>query len=286
MLASLIGPRSSGVPSRTSSTCWTSTCLVPSGPPSPSCRLSGPAKVSSSAQLFFCCRRVKFALTSPFSFSLPLLCLLLLLLLLLLSPSAMCCRPDALHLQHLLLLHLPQHGFLQRLQARHGSLCRLPEGGDGQLWSQGTSSPHSTSSSSSTPAKCDLPPSTAPPMQVSIIQPGNFGRATNIIPAKTPSDIWDKLDEEKKKVFNQRYIRLAHNYFASTCRSGFQSSEPVVDAMMHALVSARPRHRYLLVSPAERFFFSLLPLLPSSLSDSIFTLSSMYACRRELLYNT
>ncbi|XP_075897739.1 D-beta-hydroxybutyrate dehydrogenase, mitochondrial [Nelusetta ayraudi] len=123
-------------------------------------------------------------------------------------------------------------------------------------------------------------------VKVSIIQPGNFGRATNIIPAKTASDIWDKLDEEKKKVFNQRYIRLAHDYFNSTCRSGFQSVEPVVEAMLHAVVSPRPRCRYLLASPAERFFFSLLPLLPTSLVDSIFTLSPMYACRRELLYNT
>lgn len=123
-------------------------------------------------------------------------------------------------------------------------------------------------------------------MQVSIIQPGNFGRATNIVPAKTSSDIWDKLDEEKKKVFNRHYIRLAHDYFASICRSGFQSADPVVEAMMHALVSVRPRRRYLLASPAERFFFSLLPLLPTSLSDSIFTLSPMYSRRRELLYNS
>lgn len=146
--------------------------------------------------------------------------------------------------------------------------------------------PHSTSPFYSTPAECDLPPSTTAPLQVSIIQPGNFGRATNIIPAKTAADIWDKLDEEKKKVFNQRYIRLAHDYFNSTCRSGFQSVEPVVEAMLHAVVSPRPRCRYLLASPAERFFFSLLPLLPTSLVNSIFTLSPMYACRRELLYNT
>lgn len=138
----------------------------------------------------------------------------------------------------------------------------------------------------STSAECDFPYSTATHLQVSIIQPGNFGRATNIVPAKTPSDIWNKMDEEKKKVFNQHYIRLAHDYFASTCHSGFQSAEPVVEAMLHALVSARPRCRYLLASPAERFFFGLLPLLPTSLSDSIFSLSPMYARRRELLYKT
>lgn len=140
--------------------------------------------------------------------------------------------------------------------------------------------------SHSTSLSYSAPPSPATTLQVSIIQPGNFGRATNIIPAKTPSDIWDKLDEEKKKVFNQRYIRLAHDYFASSCRSGFQSADPVVEAMTHAVVSAWPRRRYLLASPAERFFFGLLPLLPTSLSDSIFTLSPMYARRRELLYNT
>lgn len=47
------------------------------------------------------------------------------------------CRSDGLHLQHLLLLHMPEHGCLQCVQERPGGFCRLSEGGDGEFWSKG-----------------------------------------------------------------------------------------------------------------------------------------------------
>lgn len=101
---------------------------------------------------------------------------------------------------------------------------------------------------------------------------------------KTSSDIWDKLDEEKKRIFGREYIDLASDYFTSTCRAGFKDAEPVVAAMLHAITSAHPKHRYLLVSIAEMFFFKIFPFLPSMLADAIFPLSSMYARRKEMLY--
>lgn len=121
-------------------------------------------------------------------------------------------------------------------------------------------------------------------VKVSIIQPGNFGQATSIVKVKTGAEIWARLDEERKQTFNRRYIDLANQYFASTCRSGSGSAAPVVQAMVHALTSARPHHRYLLVSATDLFFFKLLPFLPTALTDAIFSLSSMYSTRRKLLY--
>ncbi|TDG96103.1 hypothetical protein EPR50_G00236100 [Perca flavescens] len=121
-------------------------------------------------------------------------------------------------------------------------------------------------------------------VKVSIIQPGNFGQATNILKVKTGLDIWEKLDDERKLIFSQQYIELANEYFMSTCSSGFKNADMVIDAMLHAVTSARPKRRYLLVSAADRFFFQLFPFLPTALTDAVFSLSSMYAKRKEMLY--
>ncbi|XP_008283870.1 D-beta-hydroxybutyrate dehydrogenase, mitochondrial [Stegastes partitus] len=121
-------------------------------------------------------------------------------------------------------------------------------------------------------------------VKVSIIQPGNFGRATNILKMKSGLDIWEKLDSERKQTFNQQYMELASDYFISTCRAGFKDTDLVINAMLHALTSTRPKPRYLLVSMTDMFFFKLFPFLPTVVADSVFSLSSMYATRKEMLY--
>lgn len=122
------------------------------------------------------------------------------------------------------------------------------------------------------------------PLQVSIVQPGNFGQATNIVRIKTASDIWEKLDDERKQIFNRQYIELANEYFLSTCRSGFTNVNLVIDAMLHAVTSGEPKYRYLLVSAMDRFFFQLVPFLPTVVTDAVFSFSSIYAKRKEMLY--
>lgn len=99
------------------------------------------------------------------------------------------------------------------------------------------------------------------------------------------SDVWDKLDKEKQQIFNRHYVNLASSFFISACRSGFQTCNLVMEAMLHAITAPEPRHRYLLVSTWERPFFQLLPLLPSSLTDAIFSFTSIYAKRKEMLYS-
>ncbi|XP_077427244.1 D-beta-hydroxybutyrate dehydrogenase, mitochondrial-like isoform X2 [Vanacampus margaritifer] len=121
-------------------------------------------------------------------------------------------------------------------------------------------------------------------VKVSIIQPGNFGQATNIVKMKTVSDIWRKFDDERKQIFNQHYIKLAIEYFVSTCKMGFTNADKVINAMLHALTAPRPKRRYMVVSATDRVFFQLYPFLPTALTDSIFSLSSIYAKRKEMLY--
>lgn len=121
-------------------------------------------------------------------------------------------------------------------------------------------------------------------MQVSIIQPGNFGRATNIVKVKTGFDVWEKLDDDRKQIFNRQYVELASEYFQSSCRTGFQNADMVIHATLHAITAAQPKYRYLLVSALDMFFFRLFPFLPTALTDAVFSLSSMYGKRKEMLY--
>ncbi|XP_040888737.1 D-beta-hydroxybutyrate dehydrogenase, mitochondrial [Toxotes jaculatrix] len=121
-------------------------------------------------------------------------------------------------------------------------------------------------------------------VKVSIIQPGNFGRATNILKMKTGSDIWEKLDDERKHMFNRQYIDLANDYFNSTCKAGFKDADMVIRAMLHAVTSPQPNYRYLLVSAMDRFFFQLFPFLPTFLTDAVFSLSPIFTKRKEMLY--
>lgn len=121
--------------------------------------------------------------------------------------------------------------------------------------------------------------------QVSIIQPGNFGPATNILRRKTGSDIWKRLSDERKQMFNRQYIDLASEYFMTTCNSGFTDTEMVTDAMVHAITSSHPKYRYLLVSKLDMFFFYAFPYLPTFLTDAIFTLSPMYHKRKAMLFS-
>ncbi|XP_019909451.1 retinol dehydrogenase 7 [Esox lucius] len=122
-------------------------------------------------------------------------------------------------------------------------------------------------------------------VKVSIIQPGNFACATNILKKKTGPDIWEKLGRERQPMFNREYLDLACDYYMSTCSSGYQDSHLVTDAMIDAITVDRPKRRYLLVSKLDMVFFYALPYLPSFVTDALFYLSPMYNKRKAMLYS-
>lgn len=102
---------------------------------------------------------------------------------------------------------------------------------------------------------------------------------------KTGSDIWEKLGDERKKMFNRQYIELANEYFTSTCKAGFKDKDLVIEAILNAIVSPCPKYRYLLVSKFDMFFFYTFPYLPTFITDAIFSLSPMYHKRKAMLYS-
>ncbi|XP_067310833.1 retinol dehydrogenase 16 [Pseudorasbora parva] len=122
-------------------------------------------------------------------------------------------------------------------------------------------------------------------VKVSIIQPGNFGAATNIVHKKMPQEIWDEFDDARKLTFNQKYVGMACEYFNSLSFSGFKDCTLVINAMLHALMAAKPQTRYLLVSWTDMVFFYMCPMLPTFVTDSVFHMSSMYHKRKVMLYS-
>lgn len=115
-LESPTGPRSNGAPLKISATWSTSTCLAASGPLLHFCLWSAPPKVSSK---FTYISLSSHSYWSDF------------------KGVSLCYRSDGLHVKHLFLLHLPERGSIQCVKERTGGVRRLPEGWNGQLWSEG-----------------------------------------------------------------------------------------------------------------------------------------------------
>ncbi|XP_015213190.2 D-beta-hydroxybutyrate dehydrogenase, mitochondrial [Lepisosteus oculatus] len=122
-------------------------------------------------------------------------------------------------------------------------------------------------------------------VKVSIIQPGNFGSVTNILQEKMAEDIWNRFDEEQKQTFNRQYIELVTEYATKLRREGIQDINMVIDAMVDALTSRRPKTRYLVVNMFEKVLFYAFPYWPTFLADAVFSLGDMYQKRKLLLFS-
>ncbi|XP_036398807.1 D-beta-hydroxybutyrate dehydrogenase, mitochondrial [Megalops cyprinoides] len=122
-------------------------------------------------------------------------------------------------------------------------------------------------------------------VKICIIRPGNFGPATKIVKEKTATEIWDKLDEDRKTMFNRRYIEIANEYYKSLCKEGSKDSSMVIEAMADAITSPRPKFRYLLTNKMDAVFFYAYPYLPTFVSDAVFSLSPFYHKRKSMLFS-
>ncbi|XP_072032940.1 D-beta-hydroxybutyrate dehydrogenase, mitochondrial-like [Amphiura filiformis] len=113
-------------------------------------------------------------------------------------------------------------------------------------------------------------------VKVAIIHPGPYGGITNIISFlhndKERADfIWNGMDEATKEVYGRAYVDTIE-YGMSQHRKyeSYRDITPVIDAMIDAILSKHPKHRYViggLLAPASYREFLRYNLLPTWLSD-------------------
>lgn len=104
-------------------------------------------------------------------------------------------------------------------------------------------------------------------LQVSIIQPGNYARSTNIQPPVSAEEIWNELSEEEKAVYNKEYVQERANFFNNILSEGSPNGNEVVDAMVDALMSPAPKARYMVARLKEKALVLVCALFPTAVMD-------------------
>lgn len=108
---------------------------------------------------------------------------------------------------------------------------------------------------------------------VTVVQPGDFARLTNIMAAhkERVKEMWDDMDEEDRKFYDSyfhRYNEIVLKNYGITSPKNFESS-PLLDDVKKAVLSPRPAARYQSAPLHFRLFFTLLSLLPVSMADAL-----------------
>ncbi|XP_007476756.2 D-beta-hydroxybutyrate dehydrogenase, mitochondrial-like isoform X4 [Monodelphis domestica] len=107
-------------------------------------------------------------------------------------------------------------------------------------------------------------------VKVSLIEPGNYALATNIMPLHTIEQFWNKFDEETKASYSKTYLQSFVSYMNNQRNNGMHDSKEVIDAITDALLSQRPKARYLVATFREKFLTYASYYLPGFLKDLLF----------------
>ncbi|KAM8945447.1 retinol dehydrogenase 7-like [Pelodytes ibericus] len=109
-------------------------------------------------------------------------------------------------------------------------------------------------------------------VKVCIIEPGNYARATNIQSQRSVEDVWNSIPEHVKEAYAKEYIAqitaLVNKMLLQSSDKGYE----VIDAIVHALTSDKPKTRYLVASVMEKIMVYLSLYLPTFLTDAGFSL--------------
>ncbi|KAM4770887.1 D-beta-hydroxybutyrate dehydrogenase, mitochondrial-like [Rhinophrynus dorsalis] len=104
---------------------------------------------------------------------------------------------------------------------------------------------------------------------VSIIEPGNYARATNIQPCSSAEDVWNSLPEHIQEIYGKEYVKDLTDVVNRELNKGSDKGFEVIDAIVDALTVQTPKPRYLVASIKEKIAVYLSVVLPTFLSDSL-----------------
>ncbi|XP_053568130.1 D-beta-hydroxybutyrate dehydrogenase, mitochondrial [Bombina bombina] len=104
---------------------------------------------------------------------------------------------------------------------------------------------------------------------VSIIQPGNYAPATNIQPLRSADNVWNELSEEMQDIYNKEFVKKLTDFVNKELLKGSNKGHEVVDAIVDALASSKPKTRYLVANMMEMIGVILCSVCPTSLVDAI-----------------
>ncbi|XP_044516647.1 short-chain dehydrogenase/reductase family 9C member 7-like [Gracilinanus agilis] len=109
-------------------------------------------------------------------------------------------------------------------------------------------------------------------VKVSLIEPGNYAPATNIMPLYTVEQLWNKLDEENKASYSKKYLQSFVSILNKQLKNGKHDSKEVIDAITDALLNQRPKARYLVATFKEKILTYAFYYLPVFLKDLLYSL--------------
>ncbi|XP_077988352.1 D-beta-hydroxybutyrate dehydrogenase, mitochondrial-like [Glandiceps talaboti] len=114
-------------------------------------------------------------------------------------------------------------------------------------------------------------------VNVCIVQPGPYAKATSIGPnkweefEKSRYQLWDSLDDTVKRQYGREYFDSHMQFRKGALNGSCDDATPVVDAMVHAVWSLDPKHRYLVGGFFKIWMLAyMFRFLPSFIMDRMF----------------
>ncbi|KAG8443866.1 hypothetical protein GDO86_009163 [Hymenochirus boettgeri] len=98
---------------------------------------------------------------------------------------------------------------------------------------------------------------------VSIIEPGNYSPATNIQAQKSPDEVWNSLSGPMKEIYDKDFVSKVTNLVNRNLGKGNHNAYEVVDSIVDALTSDKPKTRYLVANFMEKLKVYLCLIMPS-----------------------
>ncbi|XP_053315491.1 D-beta-hydroxybutyrate dehydrogenase, mitochondrial-like [Spea bombifrons] len=106
-------------------------------------------------------------------------------------------------------------------------------------------------------------------VKVSIIVPGNYARATSIQGQRSAEEVWNSIPPHVKEIYDKEYVQKVTDFVNKELLSGSDKAYEVIDAIVDAITSDKPKARYLVASLKEKIAVFVYLYFPTSIVDTI-----------------